>query len=58
MSQEHTDALRDDLFGEVISTYTDEDALDDGVLVDLLVDPASLAHSDRAPSRARAAPHP
>ena len=35
MSHAHADALRDDLFGEVISTYTDEDALDGGILVDL-----------------------
>ena len=35
MSQAHDDASRDDLFGEVISTYTDDDALDDGILVDL-----------------------
>jgi len=35
MPQAHADAVRDDLFGEVISTYTDEDALDDGILVDL-----------------------
>jgi|SRR5579864_478689 len=30
MSQEHTDSDRDDLFGEVISSYTDADAIDDG----------------------------
>ena len=35
MSEAHADAPGDDLFGEVISTYTDEDALDDGILVDL-----------------------
>jgi hypothetical protein len=35
MSEAHADAVRDDLLGEVISTYTDDDALDDGILVDL-----------------------
>ncbi len=37
MSQEHTDSSVNDLFGEVISTYTDRDALDDGFLVELQV---------------------
>lgn len=35
MSQELTDSGVNDLFGEVISTYTDSDALDDGLLVEL-----------------------
>jgi len=35
MSQDHTDSGLNDLFGEVISTYTDEEALDDGVVVGL-----------------------
>src|SRR5215470_3082849 len=33
MSQDHTGA--NELFGEVISTYTDAEALEDGTLVDL-----------------------
>ena len=35
MSNDHTDNGLNDLFGEVISTYTDKQALDDGTLVDL-----------------------
>jgi len=35
MSNDHTDNGPNDLFGEVISTYTDKEALDDGTLVDL-----------------------
>jgi hypothetical protein len=35
MSQEQRDSGITDLFGEVISTYTDADALDDGAVVDL-----------------------
>ena len=35
MSQDHTDSGVNDLFGEVISTYTDADAIEDGVLVEL-----------------------
>jgi hypothetical protein len=36
MSNDHTYNGRNDLFGEVISAYTDKEALDDGTLVDLL----------------------
>ncbi|MFI5093736.1 MAG: hypothetical protein ACHQIK_09865 [Candidatus Acidiferrales bacterium] len=35
MSQEHTDSGVNDLFGEVISTYTDANALEDGLVVEL-----------------------
>ena len=35
MSRDHTDSGLNDLFGEIISTYTDEEAVDDGFLVDL-----------------------
>jgi hypothetical protein len=35
MSNEHPDNGLNDLFGEVISTYTDKEALDDGTLVDV-----------------------
>jgi hypothetical protein len=35
MSNDHTDDGLSDVFGEVISTYTDQEALDDGTLVDL-----------------------
>jgi hypothetical protein len=35
MSQEHTDSGVNDLVGEVISTYTDANALEDGLLVEL-----------------------
>jgi hypothetical protein len=35
MSQDHTVTGPSDLFGEVISTYTDREALDDGFLVEL-----------------------
>jgi len=35
MSNDHTYNGRKDPFGEVISTYTDKEALDDGILVDL-----------------------
>jgi len=35
MSQEHTDSGVNDLLGEVISTYTDSEALEDGLLVEL-----------------------
>ena len=35
MSNDHTNNGLDNLFGEVISTYTDKEALDDGTLVDL-----------------------
>jgi len=35
MSNDNTDNGLDDLFGEVISTYTDKEALADGTLVDV-----------------------